>query len=1278
MEISTNCLQTILDKSYEAIYVTDLDYNVLYVNKGMLALGNINPDTDIQGEKCYQCLLHKDSPCSFCKVRELTPDTFTSRTFHIKEQNRTFELRGQIIDWDGIPAHIEFVRDISGQARAEERLGELSLQQKDIFEHIGVGMCMYRMQNNTLCPLVCNDAYRQLFYLPDTFGDGTPFELHALCLHPEGRELLLATLREHLQQRKPYNHILRVVDPESETLHSILLNMDCVPQTDYTDYWYVSAYDVTDWVNAEARLSNILDNINGGIAIYQITDTAFNTLMFTDGIPKMQGYTREEYKELIAENALDAVYPDDQEQLQQLVAKAVQQQAPFSATYRVHHKNQEYIWVELAANPIGRDSEGFIQYNAVFTNASQQFNLYQQIFDSSKSGLLVTGYDTPEIYFSNKAGLALMRTAMHTCNKRDDKCRCSTHATGNLCELSVLPPSKDCKQRKLEINQMQYQVDAHLIQWMGRPAIVQHFTDITDSISLQSKLQINEDRFQLVVEKSGIKLVDYDLSTGLSYTNMDFNDYAFDYDVQIPDFILNNGLLTIVHPDDRPALKQYYENTQELSGPDTIKLRLRMKDGSYRWTEMNTLYERNQSNEVTRILEFFTDIDASTRQYMELKARFDYENANQLSFENGVIERMTIDLADNLVLRASSVETPTLSRVVGMSIDELLALRLAHISDPVQQDLLRNFMSREKLLQAYYAGKSPTFESYGKLSKSDEQYYYQITARFAKDPNTEHILVFINTQNIDSAKTSAILMQRLLETNYDTAAVVNAKTGKIKLGIMEGDSEFTTNYPLTYDESALIDICEKVIPEDRESVKKALSRDAILEQLANSSRYSDRCTIMENGVLHYKMWTATYFDDTKEYILITVADVTDVYEKDLKIAQELRDALETADIASQSKTEFLARMSHEIRTPISTISGIHDLVRLNFKEGDLITNKLFDYVETANTANQYLLTLINDILDISKIEKNELILSESVTDVRHVILALQTMITPLVQQKGVHLITERKTYFSNWFKMDHVRVQQILMNLLSNAIKFTPKGGTITFTGEILSRTGDVVTAKFVIQDTGIGISEDFQKHLFEPFKQEYTDSRSGYGGTGLGLAISRKLARMMGGDITCESKKGKGSTFSATMKLEIASPQEVMQDKDITDLSGLSGLHILLCEDNKINQTIAASLLEIKGCIVTTADNGRQALDLFLDEQTNHFDLVLMDIQMPLLNGLETASAIRHSNHPDAAVIPIIAMSANAYEEDWQASINAGMNEHLAKPVNAEQLYQIIAYYCS
>lgn len=156
-------------------------------------------------------------------------------------------------------------------------------------------------------------AYRQHFYLPDTFDDGTPFELRALCLHPEDCDLLLATLKEHFQQQKPYNHTLWVIAPESEAHHSILLNMDCVAQTDYTDYWYVSTYDVTDWVDTEARLSNIPDNINGGIAIYQITDTAFNTLMFTDGISKTQGYTREEYKELIVKNSLDAVSSNDQE-----------------------------------------------------------------------------------------------------------------------------------------------------------------------------------------------------------------------------------------------------------------------------------------------------------------------------------------------------------------------------------------------------------------------------------------------------------------------------------------------------------------------------------------------------------------------------------------------------------------------------------------------------------------------------------------------------------------------------------------------------------------------------------------------------------------------------------------------------------------------------------------------------------------------------------------------------------------------------------------------------
>lgn len=388
-----------------------------------------------------------------------------------------------------------------------------------------------------------------------------------------------------------------------------------------------------------------------------------------------------------------------------------------------------------------------------------------------------------------------------------------------------------------------------------------------------------------------------------------------------------------------------------------------------------------------------------------------------------------------------------------------------------------------------------------------------------------------------------------------------------------------------------------------------------------------------------------------------------------------------AEDASAAKSRFLSRMSHEIRTPINAIMGIAELEKQDIENHNVTVEGLDRYAKETVAASKYLLTLVNDILDTSRIENNQMEIQQLPVTVSQYLADIRTLIEPLVKEKKIDFKLERKTSMHESYIGDGVRVKQIIVNLLNNAIKFTPPGGQVRLACACIQETKNQATLQFTVADNGIGISEDFQKKLFVPFMQENSGNTSPYAGTGLGLSIARNLAQRMGGDITCTSEKGKGSTFTATITVGIPAGEEndnkeSLQEQAEQEPREFEGVRILVFEDHPLNQKITQALLERKKCQVELAADGVIGVDMFEKHPEGYYSMILMDIRMPNMDGLQATAEIRSLNREDAKTIPIVAMSANAYDEDVQKSIAAGMNDHLAKPVNAAKLYSAVAHY--
>ena len=393
-------------------------------------------------------------------------------------------------------------------------------------------------------------------------------------------------------------------------------------------------------------------------------------------------------------------------------------------------------------------------------------------------------------------------------------------------------------------------------------------------------------------------------------------------------------------------------------------------------------------------------------------------------------------------------------------------------------------------------------------------------------------------------------------------------------------------------------------------------------------------------------------------------------EKDEQYKAELLIAAKKAETANEAKTEFLQRMSHDIRTPINGICGLVNMAEHYVDNME----KQTEYRTKVKEASNMLLELVNDVLDMSKLESGEIVLEEIPFNLSKISREVFVVIEQMAAEQNIQIKWEKKEITHRDLIGSPGYVKRVMMNILSNAMKYNRENGHIYISCiEIPSGQPEMTIMEFVCRDTGIGMAEEFQKHIFEPFAQEHSGSRTKFAGTGLGMPIAKKLIEKMGGTITFESVEGVGTTFVIRVPFRIDTDRNSkVETGEKTEVS-IRGLHILLAEDNELNMEIAEFMLQNEGVEVTKAWDGQEAVKIFEKSRSGEFDVILMDIMMPVMNGYEAAKMIRSLDREDAKAIPIIAMTANAFTEDRLRAKEAGMDEHVAKPVDVESLIKVI-----
>ena len=459
-----------------------------------------------------------------------------------------------------------------------------------------------------------------------------------------------------------------------------------------------------------------------------------------------------------------------------------------------------------------------------------------------------------------------------------------------------------------------------------------------------------------------------------------------------------------------------------------------------------------------------------------------------------------------------------------------------------------------------------------------------------------------------------------------------------------------------------------IYPEDRDRFMAVFSRERVLKIIERDGHFTTKYRLMLNGIPTYVSMKATLLENRNERRLII--GLTNI-DAQMKREEEFRKHM--ADARTRAKNDFLANMSHDIRTPMNAIVGYTNIAKSHWDEPEVVA----DALDKIGSSSHFLLSLINDILDISKIESGKMQLSLAACDLRDIFRRIEDITALQAKNKSITITYSHDTVHHYKVMADDLRIEQVLINITGNAIKYTPEGKSVELIAEELGATEDKkIKYRFIVRDTGIGISKEYLPHIFESFTREEKTTVNRVQGTGLGLAITARVVEMMGGVISVKSRPGEGSEFTVELALEPSEPDENTAEPDEMLQSVLNGKRVLLVEDNAINAEIATIILEQYGIVVDHAENGRIGADKAMTAEAGYYSAVLMDIQMPVMNGYEATRAIRSLPGEYYRTLPIIAMSANAYDEDIRASLDSGMNAHIAKPFQPDDLIKTLCRY--
>ena len=584
---------------------------------------------------------------------------------------------------------------------------------------------------------------------------------------------------------------------------------------------------------------------------------------------------------------------------------------------------------------------------------------------------------------------------------------------------------------------------------------------------------------------------------------------------------------------------------------------------------------------------------------------------------------------------------------------------LGIVSDEKEAEEAKALFSREALMGKFLAGEKNFSFTYHRKMENGERHWVTSYIALVRNPQSGEIEALLYSVDSNQVIIDKLINERITKGNYEFTALINPETGKITFHNPLPEDGSAPHFVDDFDADIRQATAKVVAESERKRFIDEINVASIKKHLQNAPSFAYSFSLQGHPEV-VKSLSFAYLDPSHQEILLARADVSQTVREEKNQAAVLQKALEEAKRANLLKTDFISNVSHDMRTPLNGVIGYTEM---GLESNDL--SEIKEDLKKIKKSGELLMSLINDTLDLSKIENGQIVLQKTTVNLQELFQKITTAVEPSIQEKELHFSFRITPAEPAMVSIDVLKVTEIINNLLSNAIKFTPKGGHVSLSFDATNEKPYGFLSEIIVKDDGVGMSENFLSKAYEPFSQERTQETADIGGSGLGLSIVHQLVRFMGGKIMLKSALHQGTEFTILLPMDKADTSMLEKTEKNLRYDILQGKRVLLVEDNKMNAEIAKNILSHQGLAVDTAANGADGRAKFLEAPSHTYDAILMDIRMPIMNGFEASAAIRKSGKEDALSVPIIAMTADAYEDDIKRCLEAGMNAHVSKPID-------------
>jgi signal transduction histidine kinase/PAS domain-containing protein len=1041
-------------------------------------------------------------------------------------------------------------------------------------------------------------------------------------------------------------------------------------------------------------IANLISKIPTGLGIFDVTDGIINLVYINDGYYNMIDAQRDDRTQYLGTGTINPIHPDDRFGLLTEVKVSILEKRLFNHKFRVLNGYGSYTWIGISAShdAINDKTERFYaSYYSVDNYVTEQNRLqsYGNNLDtilgnipggvaifSERNGVLQLDYTNAGFYVLHHG------SREYWSKQSSDPVNWLTPEDRHI----FYDEFRDVNNGIKESGSVVYRIvgedgGLHWVSNQFKPAYKQDgaqyyyasFIDMDKQIADENEIRSIKQVYDDATKSSKMTVWTYDIEQHC--VNMLQAGYTAEicakYD--FPQIISNvpESLAVYIDSEDRATFIKAYHDID--NGADRAECEIRFKfpqqsELQYEHFVLKRIYDENG-----RLLTVYCcGLNVTEQKHMERKYEEAYRQLDKAHPHS--LGSFHLNLTKNTCGGGTSPFKFVLEQQRPGTVDGYFEEFSKLIADEtVKKDFFARF-DRKLLLQEFAKGRTEESIEYPIVYADGKRHWRQGLLFMLSNPSTGDVEAVTYAVDIDDIKQNEFVMNRLIHDHFDYIGIIHPT---------DRTFEFISRRPwVKYEEiGKTLDYdkcCEYVrykFNDNEESRRfdEAVSLDNILQDLRINGHRSVSYTRTENGRIFCSRLQYNWLEQKDGDILVVRTDVTDTYTKEQQNIADLKQAMLAADAANKAKSEFLSSMSHDIRTPLNGIIGMTRIAKEHNNSSETA-----DALNKIDMSAEFLLGLVNDVLDMSKIESGQVKLLPEPNLPEECFNYIESVIRPLADRKKQKLYITGFTNNEYIPLMDKLRTHQLMFNLLSNSVKYTQEGGRIEYHHEdrMVGNKMEIVAS---IIDNGCGMSEEFQKQLFQPYTQEdrVRSMKDMNSGTGLGLAIVKKIIDMMDGTIEVKSKINEGTTFTIHLLVDTIKRSEYVAEdieKNVeVNKHVLKNKKILVCEDNKINQEIVQSLLEEEGIIVTIADDGFTGKQLFEDSSIGLYDCILMDIRMPIMDGYEVTQAIRSMKRADSKTVPIIAMTADAYEDDKKKCLDVGMNDHVAKPLNPLLLFSTL-----